>query len=141
MCKLFVRQVVSTVPIVLDVVLKIWKSVSKSYLNIIFECYKCIVISINNQQQFESSGVNSIKPEVFMISIKVPGLWSEREVKTANIVHNRFRITWKSATPTARQTDKRMCLFRCSKHSAYIKSVIMPLIYIRNLLKHWWNQS
>lgn len=83
MCKLFVRQVVSTVPIVLDVVLKIWKSVSKSYLNIIFEWYKCIVISINNQQQFESSGVNSIKPEVFMISIKVPGLWSEREVKTA----------------------------------------------------------
>lgn len=45
-------------------------AIPKSYFNIIFQCYKCIVISADNQQQSESSGENSSKLEVFMISKK-----------------------------------------------------------------------
>lgn len=47
-----------------------------SYFNIIFQCYKCIVVSIDNQQQFKSSRGNSTKPKLFMISSKYPGLGS-----------------------------------------------------------------
>lgn len=37
---------------------------------IIFQCNKCIVISINNQQQFLSPWKNLTQPKVFMISMQ-----------------------------------------------------------------------
>lgn len=47
---------------------------------IIFQCYKCIVISTGNQQQSENSVGNSDKPVVFMISSKGQGPGSQPEI-------------------------------------------------------------
>lgn len=55
---------------------------------IIFQCYKCIVISTGNQQQSENSVGNSDKPVVFMISSKGQGPGSQPEIKIATLFLN-----------------------------------------------------
>lgn len=50
----------------------------KNYFNIIFQCYKYIIISIDQQQSLEE---NSTNPEVFMSSSEDLGLGSQPDVK------------------------------------------------------------
>lgn len=50
----------------------------KNYFNIVFQCYKYIIISIDQQQSLEE---NSTNPEVFMLSSEDLGLGSQPDVK------------------------------------------------------------
>lgn len=73
-----------------------------------FWMYKCIGVSNDNQQQSESFGENSHKPEMFMIFSNVL-IRARYRVPTRSqdryIVMNDLRTRWKSAYTTASQKN------------------------------------
>lgn len=76
----------------------------KSSFNIICQCCKRIVDSIDKQKESKSSKGNSSKPEVFMISgakVKLSGNnQRSRSLHRFNFLH----VGWKSVTQKARRT-------------------------------------